>query len=460
MRYLAAVIIVLFGVARASWGCGKDAADVANAVAAIVSDDQVAADTAIEKLRNQGPHALMVLVAHYKSRQAHSAAEHTPATQDELTRLKAAIDLVGAQRDCAASRLYWYTDLEKAKAAARQSHKPILSLRLLGKLTDEFSCANSRFFRTTLYANEEISRYLRSKFVLHWESVRPVPRVTIDFGDGRKLERTLTGNSIHYVLDMDARSIDALPGLYGPKAFLRGLANALEMNHTLAEASPESRNALLMAYHKQRIAAIDSAWASDVQQLGRPSASGATKTAAWLVTTSTPSAVNAPPARAAAAIAAPKGSVEMPVIAAMESHSLTDPKVADNDELWKQLARLHAVDAALDEASIKLMRSQAPQAGRAGALAITKRLVEDPLVRVVRNFQGTIALDSVRNEYLLHRQLHEWFVAGTASSDLTLLNQRVYAELFLTPSSDPWLGLVPSDTYTALENDGRIGATQ
>ena len=40
------------------------------------------------------------------------------------------------------------------------------------------------------------------------------------------------------------------------------------------------------------------------------------------------------------------------------------------------------------------------------------------------------------------------------ASDVNALNERVYAELFLTPSSDPWLGLLPPDTYTALENDG------
>ena len=85
---------------------------------------------------------------------------------------------------------------------------------MLGKLTDEFSCANSRFFRTALYANKEISDYLRDNFVLHWQSVRPVPRVTVDFGDGRKLERTITGNSAHYVLDAagsaDRRAAGAL----------------------------------------------------------------------------------------------------------------------------------------------------------------------------------------------------------------------------------------------------------
>jgi hypothetical protein len=36
------------------------------------------------------------------------------------------------------------------------------------------------------------------------------------------------------------------------------------------------------------------------------------------------------------------------------------------------------------------------------------------------------------------------------------LNERVYTELFLTPSSDPWLGLAPPDVYTAIENGGVV----
>lgn len=140
--------------------------------------------------------------------------------------LRIALDELCQQRDCYASRLYWYTDIEQAKAAARTSGKPILSLRLLGRLDQDLSCANSRFFRVALYPNVEISKLLQDRFVLHWQSVRPVPKVTIDFGDGRKLERTITGNSIHYILDASGRPIDAIPGLYSPKAFLRQLQQA------------------------------------------------------------------------------------------------------------------------------------------------------------------------------------------------------------------------------------------
>src|SRR5258706_16355473 len=136
------------------------------------------------------------------------------------------LDAVCAQIDAHTSLLYWFTDLSAAIAEARRSGKPILSLRLLGRLDEELSCANSRFFRTTLYANEKVSGYLRDHFILHWQSVRPVPHITIDFGDGRRIERTITGNSIHYLLDANGEVVDALPGLYGPRAFLEGLTRA------------------------------------------------------------------------------------------------------------------------------------------------------------------------------------------------------------------------------------------
>src|SRR5215470_13530070 len=114
----------------------------------------------------------------------------------------AELDRVCAQRDAHTTLLYWFTELPAAVAEARRTQRPILSLRLLGRLDEELSCANSRFFRKLLYPDPQINQVLRNEFVLHWQSVRPVPRVTIDFGDGRRIERTLTGNSAHVVLDM------------------------------------------------------------------------------------------------------------------------------------------------------------------------------------------------------------------------------------------------------------------
>lgn len=229
--------------------CDFDPQDLEQMSLAAVSENPTTANRAIKALRDAGPEGLKTLLtvhaadirqhaaevtlgaklsatapAHLKQTDAQIAAPREAFERKQLwTRLTAALDQVSGQHDCHASQLYWYTDLDAAKQAARRKGKPILSLRLLGKLTDEYSCANSRFFRTTLYSNQEIGAYLRNNFILHWKSVRPAPRITIDMGDGRRLTRTITGNSIHYVLDCDGNPIDALPGLYGPQAFLREL---------------------------------------------------------------------------------------------------------------------------------------------------------------------------------------------------------------------------------------------
>jgi hypothetical protein len=65
------------------------------------------------------------------------------AMESQIASLRDAIDQVGGQRGCSVSRLYWYTDLDQAEAEAARTGKPILSLRMLGRLTDEYSCANS-----------------------------------------------------------------------------------------------------------------------------------------------------------------------------------------------------------------------------------------------------------------------------------------------------------------------------
>ncbi len=73
---------------------------------------------------------------------------------------------------------------------------------------------------------------------------------------------------------------------------------------------------------------------------------------------------------------------------------------------------------------------------------------------MIDNFERSIALDTVRNEYLLHRRIHAWYAAGQVADAPGDLNERVYAELFLAPLSDPWLGLLPPETYAALADNG------
>jgi hypothetical protein len=410
------------------------------------------ADMAVNRLRDAGSRSVDVLMAMRKA-----AADPS--------RIDALIDRVAGQRYACVSGLYWHTDLDKAKAEAALSGKPILSLRMLGQLTEEFSCANSRFFRTTLYANEEIARQLRERFVLHWKSVRPVPRVTIDFGDGRKIERTVTGNSVHYVLAADGQPLDALPGLYGPRQFQSWLSEAESLHENTRSLPATDRSAYLQQYHVEHERQIANRWARDLaavapnrplDTLTEPESEPAVVNASADQTAKLPSTLK-PTVVRATEMAMPKGMVEMPILRLL-ARDPAQLAAKTTDDVWNKIAARaeHAVE--LDQSTRKLIRQENP-AAVAGALAVTKRKVEDPILRLVRNLQSSIALDSVRNEYTLHRQLHGWFAAGAIGGDVEQLNERVYAELFLTPSSDPWLGLTEGDAYTALENGGVVSAT-
>ena len=457
----------------------------------VLSDDPAVARAAAEKLRAMGPEALGVLMDVYarqiQRNTGRRIAGHpvygprvfqaacgesdagaaagakpvrtaSPDAAETWRRLSAAIDAVAAQKDAAYAGLYWHTDLEKAKAAARESGRPILSLRLLGTLDTEFSCANSRFFRTVLYANDEVSAALRERFVLHWQSVRPVPTVTIDMGDGRVVRRTITGNSAHYVLDAQGRPLDAVPGLYGPEAFLRALGHAEQLARSLDKVTePAARQAVLRDWHRERAARLAAQWERDVRDLGPAAPAGGAKAApaAWVLDAGSRPA---PTARQATVVAPSKSAAEIPIVRSLETRVAVTPAAA-TEELWAKLAALpaHAADARLDDGSRALVRSKYPAAARAGQLATAKRQAEDPLLRVVANFERSVAQDTVRNEYTFHRAVHEWFAAGAAETlagDVGPLNEKIYAELFLTPGSDPWLGLIPADTYSALRGEG------
>ena len=464
-----------------------------------LSTDPAVARAATDKLRAMGPDGLGVLMAVYHRElrrhtgrngiafpsytgQAYRAASvpeepadpaqrlaarrAAPAGPDANSRdavwnrLSAAIDAVAAQKDAAYSGLYWHTDIDAARAAARESGRPILSLRLLGTLDTEFSCANSRFFRTVLYANDEVSKALRERFVLHWQSVRPVPRVTIDMGDGRVVERTITGNSVHYVLDAEGRPLDAIPGLYGPRAFLRALDDAAQIARTLGGVTDAgARRTLLRDWHGARAARLTEQWERDLASLGIPTTAGGAPAAPENGAARLhPRAAGAPTAVEAAGAAVGKTAVEFNIVRSLEPRVAT-LRVTTTDDAWARIAAMpaHAEDARLDGTSRLLVRAKYPAALDAGRRAESKWQQEDPLLKVVANLQRSVSEDTVRNEYGFHRTVHEWFanrLPETAAADVGPLNEKVYAELFLTPSTDPWLGLVPADTYSALQGEG------
>jgi hypothetical protein len=361
-------------------------------------------------------------------------------------RIANAIDTVAMQKDAYASHLYWYTDLNAAKRLAAKENKPILTLRLLGNLNEEFSCANSRLFRAVLYPNAEISKYLRDNYILHWQSVRPAPRITIDFGDGRKIERTITGNSIHYILDHDGEVIDALPGLYSPFGFKKYLIHANDVNNLLKRLPNERHALVLMRYRKASYDQI-------VQKRGRIiTAAGVVLKEAELPPASpialSPGAVRIFPT---ATLAAPRAVVKMVVtdeysiLRVYDEFAKFEPSVKFDD--WNKLAKRYSPNSKLDDNSIAFIRRQNAKTS----------LTEDEFKALFAKLDSFIALDTTRNDFLYHAKLYEWLNDGSrGKTDLEMFNSRVYDQIFQTPDYDKWLGLYSPDVYTALDGNGII----
>jgi hypothetical protein len=405
----------------------------ATLVARAVSDNATESAAAIAELRAIGPIGLQSLMEANEQEIRKHITNPALAPTSEWLRITAALDAVSQQKDSYLSGLFWYKDLDEARKAATLAHKPILSLRLLGKLTDELSCANSRFFRTVLYSNAAVSSSLRDRFILHWESVRSAPVITIDFGDGRKLQRTITGNSIHYVLDSDGKLIDALPGLYGPGAFMRGLNEALTVFKQMS-SDPENRLVTLATYYRTRINKISVDWLNDATKIGlkQPLDIAVERNENGEALSILPLAVS-------------KAMTERTMLRAMTAGADSLGRITD-ETAWTKIAALHKGDSTLDERSIGLIKRQT-------RLFTDSAKVFDTLLQ---RFQDSIAMDTVRNEYRMHTKLYASLTADRGRSDVKAFNEKVYAELFITPRSDPWLGLLQPDVYTGLENGGVI----
>ena len=369
---------------------------------------------------------------------------------------RAAVDAVAAQRDASASELYWYTDMEAARAAAMASGRPILTLRLLGRLDEELSCANSRFFRTVLYPDAAVSRALREEFVLHWQSVRPVPRLTVDFGDGRTLETTITGNSIHYVLTPDGQPVDALPGLWGAQAFLDELERGGRLAREVASLPPEARRDRLATHHAARVKELEGQLAGDLAQ---------TEAARWTTEQSSSSTLVQPASglrkddlifSTGTFVTWPEGSkaaVELPLIRSVVTNAQPTRGTID-DATWSAIAQLHADECRLDERSRGLAREKELRGDALGAEG------GERIAPLLLNLERSVAEDTVRIRYVLHRAVAEWFAAGEVPSDVDALNERVYRELFHSTGNDGWLGLVPPDTYRGLDGGGLQGGAR
>jgi hypothetical protein len=386
----------------------------------------------ITRLRAQGPSVLPVLFARYD--------KLDPGR--EKNELAFTIDKVAAQRYATVSRLYWYTDLAEAEAAAKTSQRPILALRMLGRLDEDLSCANSRLFRTVLYANTDVSRLLRDHFILYWSAERPVPRVTIDMGDGRKLERTTTGNSAHYVLDANGNVLDVLPGLYAPALFKEELTKSLALAKQVRGMDAKKRTTAVTAFHR---AAMEKR-AGAYQTMRAVSGWSRRGDRSFL-----PSLARAQRATMSKAVMEVRDLDQFGFDAGQISR--------DDIEQWATIAaRSFGLKAnpnwrggvtpmfdLFDQRSLTLIKWLHDYGQPASP--------EPVLAGMIARLEYSVMADSALDELQLRQQIRTKLVSEPGLS-FDALNTWIYAEVFHTPKSDPWLGLVPRTDFTGLPGDG------
>lgn len=401
-----------------------------------ISEDVIESQSAIRSLREMNQEGLDALFEVYSSEiKNYTNTEQKTALWQKISN---AIDSVAMQKDAYSSKLFWFTDLQKAEAEAQKTNKPILSLRLLGNLNEEYSCANSRFFRSTLYSNAEISKYLRENYVLHWKSVRPAPKVTIDFGDGRKIERTLTGNSIHYVLNQNGRVVDALPGLNSPHIFQKFLKEAGQIA-TISESpvnnfTDEAKTNYINMYRSTNYRNLT----MKINNIGNQ-----LKLKFDTKKLSNRNLEEMPPAMIASSLAVTKSVVEVNLLQDITPDVTRFGNEQIDFDQWKKIAVLTKSDAKLDSNSIAFIRNQ----------TASNNLTDKQFNDLIKNLETYISVDTARNDFLMRLNLLTWMNKGL-DKDVETLNEKVYAELFLTPHEDKWLGLYAPELYTALDGNG------
>ncbi len=102
-----------------------------------------------------------------------------------------------------------------------------------------------------LFSDDTVAKLINDRFEPAWQSVRPVPTVRIDFGDGRVVTRTLHGNIATYVCRPDGRVLDVLPGVYDPVGYAAQLDQMLKLFEYVEQSSVE-QSAVLADYHRRQ----------------------------------------------------------------------------------------------------------------------------------------------------------------------------------------------------------------
>lgn len=107
-----------------------------------------------------------------------------------------------------------------------------------------------------LFSNDAVVQAINSGFEPYWESVRPVPMVKIDFGNGHVITRTLNGNIATYACTADGQVLDILPGIYAPAEYQDRLGQLRLLANFADQEGPAKRGERLRQYHQGQLVAL------------------------------------------------------------------------------------------------------------------------------------------------------------------------------------------------------------
>lgn len=101
-----------------------------------------------------------------------------------------------------------------------------------------------------LFSNAEVAKILSEEFECAWESVRPVPKAEIDFGNGIRLTRTLQGNVATYLCTPDGRVADIIPGVMDADTYVTRARAGAALVHAILPIGVD-RKAVVTSYHRE-----------------------------------------------------------------------------------------------------------------------------------------------------------------------------------------------------------------
>ena len=107
-----------------------------------------------------------------------------------------------------------------------------------------------------LFSDEKVASYINNHFEAVWESARPVPLITMNFGNGKVVNRTMKGNIATYVCFADGSVLDVLPGIYEAATFNQCLERLSALAENLASKAPAERALAVQSYHRSQANSI------------------------------------------------------------------------------------------------------------------------------------------------------------------------------------------------------------